>query len=211
MTEIEYELYHHGVKGMKWGKRKDKYVTARQGLKNARAAGQDAWRKSVSDNGGTLVGRSKQFAVYKNPADKFRGRKAATDAYKNAYKESIKADKAYNKQLRVERKASNPNRNREIAIAAGAAAGTALAAYGTYKVVNAIKNKDFKRRMDGAMRAVDVWAERGRLDIGMSQIKDVYSTHGDSIGAVIKRTISNNEVNGKVDWGAVAKRLNPLT
>lgn len=204
------ELYHYGVPGMKWGKRKDKYITVRQGTKNARAAGREAWQKTTVESGGKLVGKSKSIAVYKNPADKFRGKKSARAAYIDAARESAKADKSYNKSLKEENKTSNPNRKREIVIAAGAAAGTALAAYGTYKVVNAIKNKDFKRRMDGAMRAVDIWAERGRLDIGMSQIKDVYSTHGDSIGAVIKRTISNNEVNGKVDWGAVAKRLSPL-
>lgn len=131
----ENELYHHGVKGMRWGHRKDKYVTVRQGLKNARAAGQEAWRKSVSDNGGKLVGKSKSIAVYKNPADKFRGRKASNDAYKNAYKESVKNDKAYNKQLRSE---SKPNKTIKTAAAYGALAVTGfLAGYGAMKVSKA--------------------------------------------------------------------------
>lgn len=131
----ESELYHHGVKGMKWGKRKDKYVTVRQGLKNANTAGQDAWRKSVSDNGGKLVGRSKQVALYKNPSDKFRGKKAANDAYRNAYKESIKSDKTYNKQLRSE---SKPNKTLKTAAAYGALAVTGfLAGYGAMKVSKA--------------------------------------------------------------------------
>lgn len=100
----EQELYHYGVKGMQWGVRKNKYITVRQGFKNARAAGKDAWRKSVSENGGKLAGKNKQIAVYKNPIAMRRGRKASLDAYKNAQRESIKSDKAYNKQLRSEQK-----------------------------------------------------------------------------------------------------------
>lgn len=131
----EQELAHWGVKGMRWGHRKNNYVTVRQGYKNAKSAGQEAWRKSVSDNGGKLVGKNKQIAVYKNPIAMRRGRKAALDAYKNAQKESMKSDKAYNKQLRSE---SKPNKTLKTAAAYGALAVTGfLAGYGAMKVSKA--------------------------------------------------------------------------
>lgn len=208
------ELYHYGVKGMRWGVHKNKYVTVRQGLKNARTAGQEAWRKSVSDNGGTLIGKSKQLAVYKSPAAKFRGKKAAREAYNNAYKNSVNNDKVHNKQLRADAKASNPNRKREIAIATTAVVGTALTAYGVYKVSNAIKQKDFKRRMDGGMKYLEFMGSKGRFDIGMDELK---SSMNDGMKAntfsIIKQTIENNTTpgSGKVDWKRVGKRLNPFT
>ena len=201
------ELAHFGVKGMRWGHRKNNYVTVRQGLKNARSAGQEAWRKSVSDNGGKLVGRSKQLALYKNPADKFRGKKAARDAYNNAQKESLKNDKAYNRQIRAENKTSNPNRNREIAIATTAVVGTALVAYGAHKVSNAIKNNAFKHSMDQGMSCAKRLIDNGRTKIALETLSDSYSHHGESTISAIRRTISNNEVRGKVDWKNVAKTL----
>lgn len=93
------ELTHHGVKGMKWGVRK-KYVTVAQGVKNARQAGQDAWRKTTTESGGKLIGKSKSIAVYKNPKDAINGRAKSKAAYKEAATESIKNDKARNKQVK---------------------------------------------------------------------------------------------------------------
>ena len=102
--ETNNTLYHHGVKGMRWGKRKARYITARQGIKKAKAAGEEAWRKTTTEQGGKLFGKSKSIAVYKNPVAKMQGRKAANEAYRKAAKESIQDSKAYNKQARAERK-----------------------------------------------------------------------------------------------------------
>lgn len=102
----EFELQHHGVKGMKWGKRKNSYVTVRQGLKNARAAGRDAWEKATIESGGKLVGKSKSIVVYKNPVAKMRGKVAARKAYTTAARESMKADKARNAKTRTKGKTS---------------------------------------------------------------------------------------------------------
>lgn len=205
MTDLE--LYHHGVKGMRWGVRKDEYLTAKQIDKNAKNAGREAWRKSVSDNGGKLVGKSKLIAVYKNPIESLRGRKASREAYKNAQEKSIADDNAYNKRLKAENKASNPNRKREIAIATTAAVGTALTAYGVYKVSTAIKNNAFKHSMDKGMNVAKRLVDNGQSKLALDNLYDAYSHHGDSTISVIKRTISNNEVRGKVDWKNVAKTL----
>lgn len=205
MTDLE--LYHHGVKGMRWGVRKDEYLTAKQIDKNAKNAGREAWRKSVSDNGGKLVGKSKLIAVYKNPIESLRGRKASREAYKNAQEKSIADDNAYNKRLKAENKASNPNRKREIAIATTAVVGTSLAAYGVYKVSTAIKNNAFKHNTERGMKAAKRLMENGQSKRALETLYDSYSHHGDSTISVIKRTISNNEVRGKVDWRNVAKTL----
>lgn len=62
--DTELELYHHGVKGMKWGvrRKRPRYITVHQAKRNA------------------------------------------SEAAEKARKESLNADRAYNKNLRVERK-----------------------------------------------------------------------------------------------------------
>ena len=137
----EFELQHHGVKGMKWGKRKkyygpstggiagdkytlrgatsgpingEKYTTGRQGMKNANAAGREAWQKTTTENGGKLVGKDKNVAVYKNPVAMRRGRAAAQTARNDAIKESIKNDKAANKAERQRVKAEKEAADRRF-------------------------------------------------------------------------------------------------
>lgn len=69
------ELYHHGVKGMKWGVRKDKpYITARRAVKIAKADGAEA--RSVAEKSGNISRFSNS-----------KGQKVE----KAAYMESIKA------------------------------------------------------------------------------------------------------------------------
>ena len=190
------ELYHYGVLGMKWGvrKKRDSYVTVRQANKNAKLAGRKAAKDAVnrmndSPNKHTL-------RQYNNAAKK---------AHTQAAKESIKADKAYNKQLRSEKKTlNNPNKKRETAIAIGSVAGTALAAYGVYKVSSAIKDKNFKHAMRNGAKTLEYWAEKGKLDIGLDNVRATFdANYGASISTIIRNNISNNSVNGRVDWKAV--------
>lgn len=133
----EFELQHHGVKGMKWGVRKKKYVTVRQGAKNAQAAGRKAWQETTTANGGKLVGKDKNVAVYKNPVAMRRGRAAAQTARNDAIKESIKSDKAVNKAERQRVKAekkqlkADKNRQKRNSKRGAKAAVTALQVVGT--------------------------------------------------------------------------------
>ena len=106
---INGELYHHGIKGMKWGVRrfqnndgsltpagKKRYVTAAQGVRNANDAAKAARKASLAESRATDSG----IGSYRRAMNK------ASAAGKEAYRESVAKDKAYNKQLREEKKAN---------------------------------------------------------------------------------------------------------
>lgn len=160
---IYYEpayLQHHGVKGMKWGRRryqnkdgsltpagKKRYITIGEAKRNATRAAEKARKESVSRDRERLSGVGSFAKANRN----------ALAAKRKAYNDSIAADKAHNRQLRAEReqakKTEKENRTpeeiaarRKKAIKVGAAvAGTALAAYGAYKVSKIIANKNVNR------------------------------------------------------------------
>lgn len=90
------ELYHYGVLGMKWGKRKAGYVTVYQAQKNATKAAEQARKESIAKDKAAGVKGIGSFA---------KVNRHALAAKRKAYDESIAADKAHNKQLRAEKKA----------------------------------------------------------------------------------------------------------
>lgn len=96
------ELNHYGVKGMKWGHRKQRPISVRERSKRARAAGADAYRKTTIENGGKLYGK-KNPVLAKHPSLAAKGK--ARKAYDAAKKESLQESTAYNKQLRAKKKA----------------------------------------------------------------------------------------------------------
>lgn len=115
MTDIEKELYHHGIKGMKWGRRryqnpdgsltpagKKRYVTVAQANRNAKKAGQEARRASIAADkaaGVTGIGSGRKVLLNANAAEK------------KAVKESLAADRAYNKQLRSDKRKNSKLKN----------------------------------------------------------------------------------------------------
>lgn len=92
----ETELYHYGVKGMKWGVRKKRPISSFQSKRNATKAANEARKKSIAESrasGDTGLGSF------------HRANRKALNAKRKAYGESIQRDRVYNKQLRAERKA----------------------------------------------------------------------------------------------------------
>lgn len=95
--ETNSTLYHHGVKGMRWGRRKAKYITAYQAQKNATKAAEEARKKSIAESRASGDKGIGSFA---------RANRKALNAKRKAYGESINKDKAYNKELRADKKVS---------------------------------------------------------------------------------------------------------
>lgn len=107
------ELYHHGVKGMKWGVRRKRaaLITVAKANRNANERANDAYKKSLAES--------------KNSGDKGvgsyrRAKQKASEAKRAAYKESIKNDKAYNKQLKADYKKNHPLKRRDVVKKGGA-------------------------------------------------------------------------------------------
>ena len=149
------ELYHHGIKGMRWGVRRfqtkdgsltpagrKRYVTTAQAVRNANNAAKDARKESIAKSRATDSG----IGSYRRAANK------ASAAGREAYRDSIAKDKAYNKQLRSEKKAvaeENASERKGLtdkqkkALKLGAiAVGSAIATYGALKVHDYVRERN---------------------------------------------------------------------
>lgn len=134
------ELYHHGVKGMKWGRRKAVPVSAeRSRMLNAKSSLKSA-SKQYNRDFNSAYNKSHQaysFSKKKREANNDRWETASKSAEKlrTAQKDYKEAKKAYHHTDEYKTK-------RDKAIKTGAAiVGTTLAAYGAYKVSKYIGNK----------------------------------------------------------------------
>lgn len=95
------ELAHHGVKGMKWGVRKDRYITNHQANKNRKKAYKEAYIDSTKKSGGRVVsGYGVTAAIHPNLKSKYNAKAAG----RAAGKQSLKNDLEYNKQVKAARK-----------------------------------------------------------------------------------------------------------
>ena len=123
-------LMHYGVKGMKWGVRKA-----------ARANAQKAYKETLSST--SRIGNSHYTRVRK-----------AKKAGQQAYKETIKAERAAAKAERntPEAKAARKEKAIKAAKIGAAVAGTVLAAYGAKKASDYIKSEAGKRSYESGKK-----------------------------------------------------------
>lgn len=84
------ELYHYGIPGMKWGQRKSKRITVREGFKRANIAGKKAAKESFDRDRKTLSGIGSARKALNN----------ASKARREATVKSIRESKDYNKSLK---------------------------------------------------------------------------------------------------------------
>lgn len=126
--------------------------------------------------------------------------------------------RAAKKQARLERRLSNKSKSqdgadvdkrvraKQTAKIAAAAVGGALATIGIYKLTQVVKDKYFSHYMSVGMRSAEKLMSQGYGDRALNNLRESIDYHRNvSATQAIKRVISNNSVNGKVDWGSVRK------
>lgn len=187
MNQYEYENYlmHYGVKGMKWGHRK------RQAF-SAKAAGHRFSAKTM----GVYEGMNRKL-----------GNKTSANAFKQVKEGQLKKAEQAQADANARKEAKNTPEakaaRRKTAIKVGAAvAGTALAAYGAYKVGQAIKDKNFKLAEEKGSKAFDDYIKDHYADrIGSTIFKDgtsrldVHYGNGNSSYTMFKDNSANDYYN----------------
>ena len=166
----ENELYHFGVKGMKWGVRRNRSsfvsTSGPKRLPGTYASDGNGWTAKAkrlpgtyaSDGNGSFRTRRLQRAVNANNRDV----KSLKSAGYNKEAAAVKAVGDKNRAKLAKSQARDAARNtpeaqarkeklKKAAKVVAAVAGTALAAYGVYKVSKAISNK---KQMQAAEAAV---------------------------------------------------------
>ena len=144
------ELYHHGVKGMKWGHRKkypESVSNARAAYKSAKKEYNRAYNKAYNYSSTHAISqytnkkrRAESDRRWGDAYDKAKTANDAKTAYKQAKKEYKQSD---------EYKQQAARRKKTLKVGA-AAAGTMLAAYGSYKVSKVMKEKAFESAYERA-------------------------------------------------------------
>ena len=153
------ELYHYGVKGMRWGHRKASSVAGtsvqRQAYLDAKAnkkAAGKAYSKAYSKAYNRSIAGLSPFKKHRQANDA-----RWDDAVKKA-KDMNAADKAYKDAKKAYKQTDEYKAKRTKAIKVGAAvAGTALAAYGAYKVSKVLKDKASTKSYEAGKAAMDRW------------------------------------------------------
>lgn len=143
---INGELYHHGIKGMKWGKRRWQYDDGSltpAGIKRYAKAGyaQDSYNRNK-----TVAGKAYDKVT---GAHKIEGKVRYDMASEKANK--ARAEKYLAEKNDPEAKAARQEKLKKAAKVGAVVAGTALAAYGAYKVNQYVKTKNY-----------EIAAQRGR-------------------------------------------------
>lgn len=139
---MEYELYHHGVKGMKWGVRKARNHagTGRYVTKKRQLAGDKRDLERLKNGKHLSVGLTKK-------------RQAAFDARdKAALEKRIAKNEAKNTDG-TQRKGLSDKQKKALKIGA-AVAGTVLAVYAAKKVSDVVSSNQARKGAEAADRAL---------------------------------------------------------
>ena len=162
------ELYHYGVKGMKWGKRKNvydinaAYYNKRAGKLDARAQRNKtmaSMNRAAANSGYGLISKANRVNAnyYQKRADKLSVKADRNRTMANLNSQASKRQ--------AEQKADRAEKAKKAVKIGAVVAGTALAAYGAYKLDKALKNKAYsvahKRGVEAASKYMSVYKNNG--------------------------------------------------
>lgn len=133
------ELYHHGVKGQKWGIRR---------YQNTDGSYKSGAKGRYDDDGSPGVNKSRSTSGSKSSV------KGKSSKAKTGSKKETKASKSKGPKKKMSTK-------KKVAIGLGVT-GAALAAYGAYKYSNRIKDQAYKHRLATGSKEFDKLFDRSK-------------------------------------------------
>ena len=199
------EFYHHGIKGMKWGvrrfQRRDGTRTP-AGKKRMAFTQSDGYRnalrkvmsnKTINKAATNLTKRNMAKTSRKEAISKEKDKdvRLGMKMTKGSASEVKKGLDAANKKVAEKRQGSSDKKsNYKKAVKIGAAvAGTALAAYGTYKVAKFVQGK----RSEKAMQKASEYVSKNF----MNKIGETNFSDGRTISTFANKTGTNMVVKGR--------------
>ena len=146
----ENELYHYGVKGMKWGQRKALARSAKYAKKIKRGSPH------------AITGLAFENSGYKKLANQYY--KKADKQYQKWEAKKQKADNTAKNYNTTEAQAARKAKMKKAAIAGAAVAGTALAAYGGYKLNKFVRSTNYQYRTQQGKEYAKDLVKQGFVD-----------------------------------------------
>ena len=203
-------LMHYGVKGMKWGHRKNpEVVAARQTYRSAKKDWNKSYNKAYNYSARHPV---TQYVRKKTKAESDRrwdDAQKKLDTYNKAKSDYKQAKQDYKNS--PEGQAAAAKRKKAIKVGA-AVAGTALAAYGAYKATKFINGKNAEIMRERGRKAADEYLEKNSITsmdikgqtvtLGRGQGQSIVTTYRKGVDATTQGMIERNDINSRVAQNA---------
>lgn len=178
---LSNELYHYGVKGMKWGTRKLSitphttiartagkviskqlpYVTVSEGMRNAKNAAKQA-----------RIDTKKQLKESTKKPNLFKRKKIIKDAEKQARNDSFAKDKQSNKEWRDSKNQTDASVRKLSKKNIAVIATTATVAVGSSVVLSLVQNKFEKNLKESfAKKPISSLSNKELYNMGLARVK----------------------------------------